>query len=298
MQSGFTEGRIKEALLFVAMAVATEILTICSCHPAQVATPPRYASYPQPRAGSYLCGDGLLEVSSEVMGPTVDVRRNFLFGGYKLDYTNQFEFTPCGLSTLIDGYFSALFPYLVPSETSGELLDFKGRNRQDLLNQDLPRLEKDELFLLEGAIAVGERKDDFEWDNFLVSCSSIFRRFEGTHHIVHGTELCRTGAFPAWIPLRLLGRVAPVIPNLFRFGIEHFQSSLFSGSLGYAPSVTETILVDATDSSVMMKVSVESKKREPAQILDRLPFLARTLDIIGKATGQDVCGSYLTALRK
>ena len=232
-----------------------------------------------------------------IMEPVAEVRRNFLFGGYKLEYRNRFELPLAGLSRLVDAYFSSIYPELLGSNGSHELVDFKGRDPHDLLDSTLPRPAKDELFLLGGRIAIGAKKGEFEWDDFLVSGTSAFRRFEGSHHIIHACEIERTGALPSWIPIRLLGRVAPLEPTIFRFGLEHFKSSIFSASFGYAPSVMESIIVDACRDHLLLKVSIESKVKDPRVVFEQVPILAACLAAVGAATDKDVLSSYLVALQ-
>ena len=230
------------------------------------------------------------------MNHTLDIRRNFLFGGYKLEYSARYPVQRNSLPILIDGYFSRVYPVLVGADVHPELFDYKGRNPPDLLLPIASRPERDELFLLQGSAPTAAQKNGFTWEEFEIAGLSLFERFEGSHHIVHGVSIARSGALPGWVPLRLLGRVAPVRPSCFRFGIEHFRSSMFSASFGYTPTVSETILVDADSREVALRLVLETKGLKRDAVYERIPILEDVLSILGKATRVDAADQFANAL--
>jgi hypothetical protein len=214
--------------------------------------------------------------------------KNWILGGRSLEFQATLLLSPGGLSDLIDGCMRTVTPLLAPTLNGGELLDFKGRNPQDCLLPGLAVPRNDELFRVGGMCAVEQRGREFEWEPFEVSCYSPFQRFEGTHHIIHGIEMERIGSIPPWLPARLLGCAAPIEPRFFRYGLEHFTSILTFASLGYAPQVTESLLLDCTTNSVSVKLVIEARRGREENPFNHLPAYRAIAQAVERATGKRI----------
>lgn len=222
----------------------------------------------------------------------IKLSKNWLLGTRSLQFETSIPLQPGELSDIIDGCLRIVTPSLHDTNNSGELKDFKGRNTHDALLPGIATPKTDELFRIGGVSAVAKGKSDFDWDPFEVVCYSPFTRFEGTHHIVHGTQVERAGGLPSWIPVRLLGMAAPIKPRFFRYGLEHFTSVLTFASLGYAPQVTASLLLDCITDTLALKVTHEFKKGCEANPFAYIPAYQAVAGVITRATGLDLRGDF------
>ncbi len=228
----------------------------------------------------------------------LELRKNWIFGGYSCTLGSTTQLSDVGLCDLVDGCLRTLLPALSPEQVVAEIVDFKGRNPLDELLPGLPRAHKDELFRVGGECAVEEEKEGFTWDHFDLCCYSPFARFEGTHHIVHSLEFQRTGALPSWLAPRLLGYAAPIKLRYFRFGLEHFRSRRTFASLGYAPQSTESLLVDCCSNTLSIRMTVESDSRKVENPFDRVPQLRLFGEVVRQASSLDIQSEYMRLLRE
>lgn len=242
---------------------------------------------------------------------TLTFRKNWLFGGYTATYQVRLSLSLAKLSELVDLAVRSLLPTLSAPDTPlveqvlpSTLRDFKGRNKLDTLLPNLPLAQHDELLRVGGSVALEDRGADFSWESFDLCCYSPFLQFEGNHHILHGVQMERSGALPSWLPLRLLGCAAPLTPRYLRLGLEHFRSLLTFASLGYAPQVTESLLLDASCAAtgdlvtVQLQLTAESRARSPQDPFDELAPFNATACIVRHVTGCDIAHEYRTLLRK
>lgn len=211
--------------------------------------------------------------------------KNWILGERTLEFEGTYSLKPGSMSDLIDGVLRTLNPMLHGESPSQELRDFKGRNPQDTLLPGIATPRTDELFRIGGMVAVEEAGPEFSWEPFEVVCYSPFLRFEGTHHIVHSTQVERSGSLPSWLPTRLIGCAAPIKPRFFRFGLEHFSSILTFASLGYAPQVRESVLIDCVGDTVVVKVTSEYKRGKEPNPFAWIPAYNTLSDIITRVTG-------------
>lgn len=211
--------------------------------------------------------------------------KNWILGERTLEFEGTYSLKPGSMSDLIDGVLRTLNPMLHGESPSQELRDFKGRNPQDMLLPGIATPRTDELFRIGGMVAVEEAGPEFSWEPFEVVCYSPFLRFEGTHHIVHSTQVERSGSLPSWLPTRLIGCAAPIKPRFFRFGLEHFSSILTFASLGYAPQVRESVLIDCVGDTVVVKVTSEYKRGKEPNPFAWIPAYTTLSDIITRVTG-------------
>ena len=211
--------------------------------------------------------------------------KNWILGDRSLEFEGTYTLKPGAMSDLIDGALRTLNAMVYDESSPHELRDFKGRNPQDTLLPGIATPRTDELFRVGGMVAVEEAGPEFSWEPFEVVCYSPFTRFEGTHHIVHTTQVERTGALPSWLPTRLIGCAAPIKPRFFRYGLEHFSSILTFASLGYAPQVRESLLLDCVGDTVALRVTTEYKRGKEPNPFAWIPAYATLSDIIERATG-------------
>jgi hypothetical protein len=219
---------------------------------------------------------------------TLNVSKNWILGGRELEFEGSITLKKGALSDVIDGCLREVTPLIHQGEDPKELLDFKGRDPHEALLPGIATPRTDEVFRVGGVVAVDTKGSDFEWEPFEVVCYSPFNRFEGTHHIVHGTEIERAGGLPSWLPNHLLGMAAPIKPRFFRYGLERFKSVLSFASLGYAPQVTTTLLIDCVADTLAFKVTHEFKKPAESNPFDFIPAYRSLATVIAAATGIDI----------
>jgi hypothetical protein len=222
--------------------------------------------------------------------------KNWILGVRSLEFETSLALKVGQLSDIIDGCLRVVGPSLHKDSISSELLDFKGRNPHDALLPGITTPKIDELFRLGGVSAVEKGASDFTWEPFEVVCYSPFNRFEGSHHIVHTTHVERAGGIPSWLPTRLLGMAAPIKPRFFRFGLEHFKSVLTFASLGYAPQVTASFLLDCITDTLALKITHEFKKDSEADPFAYIPAYQSLARVIQSATGEDVRAEFYREL--
>ena len=227
---------------------------------------------------------------------SLQITRNWILGGYGLEYSEQRSISAGALSDLIDGFLRTVLPLLTTSSEEGTLTDLKGRNAHDLLIPGIVAAPQDELFRMGGTSPLQATKTEFDYAPFEVSLLSPFKRFEGAHHIVHQLEPHRSGSLPEWLPLRLLGYAAPIKPRFLRFGIERFRSILSFASLGYAPQVTDSLLVDCVGGSFAIRVTSEQRKRSSLDPFEEIPAFRAVSQVLKSALQFDLQGDVNAAL--
>ncbi|MEY4669040.1 MAG: hypothetical protein RL518_1739 [Pseudomonadota bacterium] len=216
------------------------------------------------------------------------ISKNWVLGRREMEFEGTLALQPGALSEIIDGCLRQVTPMVHKGPQSRDLLDLKGRDPHETLLPGIAAARVDELFRVGGVVAVAQKGPDFEWEPFEVVCYSPFNRFEGTHHIVHTTETERAGGLPSWLPTHLIGMAAPIKPRFFRYGLEHFKSMLTFASLGYAPQVTTTFLVDCVADTLAFKVTHEFKKAIEADPFERIPAYRSLANVIEAATGTNL----------
>lgn len=219
---------------------------------------------------------------------TVRRTRSWLLGGYGFELTDMRPISPCALSLLTDSFLRNVLPNLLDSQDKSALINIKGRNAQDELLPGVSHPAHDELFRLGGLAPVIGEKDGIEFEPFEVSLLSPFNRFEGSGQIVHTLEQHRAGPLPAWLPLRLLGYIAPLRPSFMRIGLERFRSVLAFASLGYTPQVTDSLLIDVVDGSISVRLVSERNKRRDFNPLDETPIFRAMAEALKASVGLDL----------
>lgn len=224
--------------------------------------------------------------------------RSWLFGGFGFEYFEKRPISDGALSDLADGFLREVLPLLSGPAAHGQLTDLKGRNAGDELLAGIGHSSHDEVFRLGGLAPVAQTDSTMGFEPFEVSLLSPFQKFEGTHHIVHQLEQHRAGPLPAWIPLRLLGYVAPIKPAFLRIGLERFKSLLGFASLGYAPQVTDSLLIDCSNSTFAIRLTTERNKTKQPDLFETIPEFRAVAHVVKVALGFDVREDILSALGK
>ena len=219
---------------------------------------------------------------------TIHRSRNWLLGGYGLEYSEQRDLSVGALADLIDGLLREVLPTIVSQHNQSEVTDLKGRNAQDALLPGIGPSAHDELFRLGGLAPLRGSGEGIEFEPFEVSLLSPFKRFEGSSHIVHEIEQHRAGPLPPWLPLRLLGYAAPLRPTFMRFGLERFRSVLSFASLGYAPQVTDSNLIDCVKGRLAVQVLSERNRDFSFNPFDQIPSFRAISELLRSIMGFDL----------
>jgi len=228
----------------------------------------------------------------------IEVRKNWLLGQAAVEFERHFEVSTSQLSQLVDDFLRSVLP-LIPREGSSDtgLRDYKGRNPTDLLIPEIPLAIGNELFALWGDWATEVEANESTWEPFEVAISTPFQAFEGTHHIIHSLQEHRAGPLPPWLPTSLLGFVVPLRPRALRFGLERFRSVFTFASVGYVPTVVDSLLCDITESRGILKCTHECKIRElAADPFAQDALFAACVTLIENVTGRPVRAEYLDAV--
>jgi len=214
--------------------------------------------------------------------------RNWLLGGYGLEYSDQRDISVGALSDLIDGLLREVLPTIISQQSQSEVIDLKGRNAQDSLLPGIGPSAHDELFRLGGMAPLRGSKESLNFEPFEISLLSPFKRFEGSSHIVHELEQHRAGPLPSWLPLRLLGYAAPLRPSFMRFGLERFRNVLSFASFGYTPQVTDSILIDCVQGRLAVQVTSERNRSRLSNPCDDIPSFRAVSEILRAVMGFDL----------
>lgn len=220
------------------------------------------------------------------------LRRNWLLGGFTAEYTLTCSFIPAQLSDLVDAVFTAINDYLPHPKTR----DCKGRNHYDTILAGIPGEAEGEVFRIGGEIASSTTGAEFEWSPFEASCGSVFREFEGTHHISYNLHHHRSTTLPDWLPWWLLGAAAPIRPRYFRVGLERFQSRFTWASFGYLPQVTDSFLLDAVDSTLAIRLVVERQAWRPTDPFSEFPIFGGIAAAARQAMSLDIRSTFRSEL--
>lgn len=214
--------------------------------------------------------------------------RSWLLGGYSFELLDSRPISSGALSGLADGFLRQVLPTLLNSWEESTLTDLKGRNAQDELLPGVGHPAHDEVFRLGGLGPVAKDGGSLDYEPFEVSLLSPFSHFEGSSHIVHSLEQHRAGPLPAWLPLRLLGYAAPLRPSFLRIGLERFRSVLSFASLGSAPQVTDSLLIDAVGGSISVQLTSEHNKRKDADPFAEIPSFRAIAEVLRGSVGIDL----------
>lgn len=224
---------------------------------------------------------------------TFEIRKNWLLGQAVVECEYDFTITPPQLSRLVDGFLRSVLPVIPRDEGAHELLrDYKGRGAEVSLLPDMPVVVGNELFRLWGEWGVVDQHES-NCTPVEVVLTTPFHAFAGTHHIAHAVQEYRTGALPPWLPTSLLGYAVPLRPLALRFGLERFRSLFTFASIGYVPTVVDSLVCDVRDGRGVVRVTHECKLRDVA--LD--PFahdlvLSSVVTLLTRVVGVSLSDEY------
>lgn len=233
-------------------------------------------------------------MTNEPIKRNFSLKRNWILGGFTVEQSYARSVTAIELSDLIDGVLNSAYQHL----SSPQTIDYKGRNHHDTLLSGIPGEAEGEIFRVGGAIATGHSTTDFEWSPFEASCHSQFKEFQGNHHITHSINHHHSSSVPDWLPWRLLGAAAPIRPRYFRLGLERFQSRFTWASCGYLPQVTDSLLIDATDSAVMIKLVIERRAWKPTEPFTEFPPFASIAVALRQSLSYDIAAHFQEGLAR
>jgi hypothetical protein len=216
---------------------------------------------------------------------TFSQSRSWLWGRQRSTYSAAFPCSESDLSRVIHAFMKHVVPEVM-DPTSGALRhNIKGRTPSERLINALPSPLRDETFCVGGLIARAVVGEEFLWEEFALSSLSNFKEFCGDTEILFSAEPARTSNIPSWLPTRLIGAAAPLRPRFFRFGIEHFRTLRSFASISAIPEVTESFFVDCSDSLLLLRVTIESKKRITSRQLDDIPCVLLGSEVLSKIMG-------------
>jgi hypothetical protein len=89
---------------------------------------------------------------------------------------------------------------------------------------------------------------------------------------------------------------APIKPRFFRYGLERFKSMLTFASLGYAPQVTTTLLIDCVADTLALRVTHEFRKPSEANPFEIIAAYRSVADLLKVATSTDILSEFQTKL--
>lgn len=231
------------------------------------------------------------------MAPTTktscSVHRHWLFGRYTTTYETSLQSDPISLSRVINSFVQLIVPIVYEATTHSHPADLKGRDAGEWLIPELPQPLQDEVVRIGGSVARGENKDTFEWEPFDVSYSSHFEGFSDSGSILYSVRTHRSTSLPSWLPIRLIGAAAPIQPSFFRFGIEHFRPVRTFASLGSAPQVTESLLIDCSESTLALRIVIESRTPVSQELVESTPCFKTSSQVLASIYGCDVVKDLL-----
>lgn len=174
-----------------------------------------------------------------------EITHKILPFGYQVETTLQKDLRPGELSLFTHAIISNFNDLLLNSQA---LLNLKGRDPLNIIAPELnlPAPQNEELLFINGFLPASKEKNGFQ---FMVE--SEFTSFPDTHHISFRLKRHATG-LPAWLRPELLAWLAPITITGFRLGLESFKSKRFSSLFGFVPVVSERLLIEANQNSLVI----------------------------------------------
>ncbi|RMG40654.1 MAG: hypothetical protein D6719_10340 [Candidatus Dadabacteria bacterium] len=218
------------------------------------------------------------------MSSSLKLRYKFLPPGYAGVYNLSLKLPEYTLPELADNIIRTLYKLRLLG--SNQLKDFKGRDRANLLNSNLPASLKpvsDELLFISGELypqmPADSREDTVP---YVFHINTPFESFEDNNHIVYRIKRGGSG-LPSFLHERNIARNFPNKIELFRLGLDLFHSKRTFAFLGYYPVVTETLLIEASAEDMALKITWDSFKARDILPLERMNLLGELSEAIGAA---------------
>lgn len=179
--------------------------------------------------------------------------------GYGFEYTFRSGIHSASLLPLCRQIVAEVLP--LEAITGSTLTDIKGSNQPlelELLDGIASPPEADELFYLKGSVTIEEKNEEGEKESvrkaFDFSILTPFLEFSGSHSIRHNSAVRAGGAWPKDLSIAQVSENSPLELQYLRLGIDYFKSYFGTSLLGFAPSVWQTLLFEATDREICVKL--------------------------------------------
>ncbi len=200
----------------------------------------------------------------------LEIQRTWLPLGFCAEYRLQFHPEKLYLPLLADALLHHIVGPVILSRQ--EISTMKGRDRLNLIDASIPtglQPAADEFFFAAGAITHSPRSRNPQ-EQFCLAVESKFlpSSYSG---MAHAAEI-RRQQFPADVDILKLGRLIPVHLQVLRLGIDIFKPRFFSSLFGLVPTVSQTVLLEASENSCIMKINADglAHRTELPLGLDRL----------------------------
>lgn len=208
----------------------------------------------------------------------LSVRRTLLPFGFHSVYRADILAQQIYLPQLVDAAIREIVAPLVLGRE--KLVDFKGRDRQNLIDRSIPAQmypRADELFFVAGSIVSSPLAKKSAGD-FQVAVESMYVP-SPDNHMLHSPQVRREG-LPADIALTVLGRLIPVRLRYFRLGFDLYKPRFLSSTIGLVSLVTQTLLIEADEKNCIVSVDATGLRRKdetPLQAYELGQCLQRVL---------------------
>lgn len=210
-------------------------------------------------------------------------KKRWLPWGYTTVFEGTYDLSSAQFSKIIDQGLTVLKRDFF---NASEHTNLKGQDSGESgLLPKAPSASGEEILALTGEIAIDSQAKDFKWVPFGLSACSNFNRFEGVSDIIHTHALSKTPSLPDWLPWELLGTGAPIKPHFFRIGIDHYTSTFTLLQLGFIPTVTHSLRIEANESSLICRVTFESRRKLNSAPLSKIPIFSALVSAIGSIDG-------------
>lgn len=201
------------------------------------------------------------------LSSTLSITRSFLTLSWNHEYNLSIPVPKYSLPCFLDALLQNLLAPIL--KENGDLLrDLKGIDPTlSRLLPEHPSAVGDELLFVQGSIVEMDSTKRKITSPFVATIATSFDSFEGQRHIIHRVKRTVSGSLPESYPILHLGRAVPVAVEYFRIGIDLFRTFSISSSLGFAPSVTETLQVEGREGELLVRISAERLRKK-----DQLPL--------------------------
>lgn len=235
-------------------------------------------------------------MSATTYNSNAKFNRNILFGGYNAEYNLSVNLKQ--ENKLILALSGRLINELLPADIlkSRELVDIKGRDVQNSLSN--PSIASyrplgDEILFIAGSLnksheESSDENSQSEPAEFFVSINSEFDKFIGSKQISHTFRT--TGSEDQITDIKHIADYNVSI-NLLRIGIDLFSSHYFS-FIGFAPEVTQSLLLELTPEKLELRISAEKLKTKQELPLQAFQLFSKLDKILSDTFQIDLLDDY------
>jgi len=233
------------------------------------------------------------------MKPTLEISRTLIPPGFRAEFEMSVPSNFFSLKTLAQKLLAEVAaPALLHA---GELRDLKGRDPNLLLLPETPQQLRPhgfELLFLNGTTKDTHSEDsrsEDEPDNVCWSYRLLtpFKEFEGVHHIRHSLEQ----QYQYLDRNTLLARLADDDTKVLRcrFGLDIFQSRHFWAMIGFIPTAVRTILIEADEQELHLKIiaaELKNRKESPLTLAAKFDLWVTVARLLKDIYNLDVADCY------